>query len=154
MLENAGDEWYGKGLRFECTQCGNCCTGESGWVWFTPAELEAMAQHVGLLPFQFRERYAQRKNGRWTLSEIEREGEHDCVFVEYDSTTGKSLCSIYPVRPAQCRTWPLWHSNLKSPQSWEGLARGCPGIAQGLQGQGQRLTREEIQERLDLTPEM
>ena len=25
--------WYSEGLRFECTQCGACCSGEPGYVW-------------------------------------------------------------------------------------------------------------------------
>ena len=25
--------WYADGLRFTCTQCGNCCTGQPGFVW-------------------------------------------------------------------------------------------------------------------------
>ena len=26
--------WYADGLSFECTMCGNCCTGPPGAVWF------------------------------------------------------------------------------------------------------------------------
>ena len=36
-------EWYAEGLRFGCTQCGNCCTGPPGAVWFTAEEGRAMA---------------------------------------------------------------------------------------------------------------
>ena len=32
------EEWYEQGLRFGCTQCGNCCTGPEGAVWFTEEE--------------------------------------------------------------------------------------------------------------------
>ena len=38
---------------------------------------------------------------------------------------------IYPVRPTQCRTWPFWEDNLKSPQAWKNASergRGCPGM--------------------------
>ena len=48
----AGDaarpDWYDDGLRFECTQCGNCCTGPPGMVWFTPEEGRRMAEGLGL----------------------------------------------------------------------------------------------------------
>ena len=31
--------WYASGLAFECTQCGDCCSGpEEGYVWVTPEE--------------------------------------------------------------------------------------------------------------------
>ena len=26
------DPWYNDGLRFTCTRCGHCCTGEPGFV--------------------------------------------------------------------------------------------------------------------------
>ncbi|MFM1805538.1 MAG: hypothetical protein RL136_2417, partial [Planctomycetota bacterium] len=36
MSTDAQAPWYAEGLRFECTQCGNCCSGGPGAVWFTP----------------------------------------------------------------------------------------------------------------------
>ena len=27
--------WYADGLPFTCTQCGDCCTGDPGYVWVT-----------------------------------------------------------------------------------------------------------------------
>ena len=36
-----GEPWYRDGLRFQCTQCGNCCTGDPGVVW--PYNLHAQA---------------------------------------------------------------------------------------------------------------
>ena len=41
-------EWYADGLRFSCTQCGNCCTGPPGAVWFNEDEGKAMADKVGV----------------------------------------------------------------------------------------------------------
>ena len=46
------------------------------------------------------------------------------------SSAGKG-CVIYPVRPAQCRTWPFWESNLRSRKNWDSIAEGCPGIGRG-----------------------
>ena len=40
--------WYKKGLKFECTQCGNCCTGAPGFVWVNKAEIDAMAGELGI----------------------------------------------------------------------------------------------------------
>ena len=38
--------WYSEGLRFECTQCGACCSGEPGYVWVDEAEIAAMANEM------------------------------------------------------------------------------------------------------------
>ena len=35
--------WYRDGLRFECTQCGKCCTGAPGYVWVDDDEVEALS---------------------------------------------------------------------------------------------------------------
>ena len=35
--------WYRDGLRFHCTECGNCCTGAPGYVWVNKAEIEELA---------------------------------------------------------------------------------------------------------------
>ncbi len=125
-----GEPWYAPGLTFECTQCGNCCSGPSGYVWFNDEEAERMAAYLGLSDAEFRRRFARRMWGRWTLDEIKRDrGQYDCVFLRRDSE-GKALCSIYSVRPTQCRTWPFWPENIESPESWEHAARTtpCPGM--------------------------
>ena len=40
--------WFEKGLRFECTGCGDCCTGAPGFVWVNRDEIADLAQSVGL----------------------------------------------------------------------------------------------------------
>ncbi len=62
----------------------------------------------------------------------------DCVF--WDREQG---CTVYPVRPRQCRTWPFWESNLETPADWEWTRETCPGA-----GQGELISAEEIAERL------
>ena len=37
------DPWYQQGLKFHCLGCGDCCTGEPGYVWVTKAEIAALA---------------------------------------------------------------------------------------------------------------
>ena len=37
------DVWYAGGLRFQCTQCGDCCSGAEGYVWVNQAEIDALA---------------------------------------------------------------------------------------------------------------
>jgi len=64
----------------------------------------------------------------------------DCIY--YDSA-GRG-CTIYPVRPLQCRTWPFWPGNVSSQEAWEETARTCPGM-----GHGQLITLEEIENRIN-----
>ncbi len=134
--------WYNQGLRFECTQCGNCCTGPPGYVWFDDGEATAIAEHLGISVSNFRRRYAKRSGGRWTLNEIRNDrDEYDCVFLRRDEQ-GKSLCSIYSLRPRQCRSWPFWPHNLRSKRAWQIAAKTCPGMNQS--GPGCMVPVEQI----------
>ncbi len=135
--------WYGDGLRFTCTQCGNCCTGPPGAVWFTEEELEAMAAHAGVSASQFLDLYTQRIGQRDSLAEHKTKYGYDCIFLQRDDS-GRALCSIYPVRPRQCRTWPFWPENLASREEYERASQRCPGMARGLEGHGQFYPVEHI----------
>jgi Fe-S-cluster containining protein len=146
-------EWYADGLRFTCTQCGGCCTGPSGYVWLSNDEAHAIAEYLKLDVLEFMRRYARRLAGRWSLSEVRRDGQYDCVFLAADPETGKRGCSIYPVRPVQCRTWPFWPENLKSRSAYHQVARRCPGTAAGLSGHGTLYPIEKIRILRDQTPE-
>jgi Fe-S-cluster containining protein len=125
--------WYADGLRFSCTQCGNCCTGPPGAVWFTDAEGERMAERMGLPHAQFLRKYARRVGKRWSLTEHKTEHGYDCVFLDRETVPGKAVCGLYDARPTQCRTWPFWPENLESPETWEMMKRAtpCPGMNTG-----------------------
>jgi Fe-S-cluster containining protein len=127
--------WFQNGLRFSCTMCGKCCTGEPGFVWVTDEELAKLAKFIGDPEHVFRTVYTRSTRGRRTLKE---KANGDCVF--YDREAG---CTVYPVRPAQCRTWPFWESNLKSPKAWETTEAVCPGS-----GEGELIPVEEIIRRM------
>ena len=53
-------KWYADGLRFACTQCGNCCRnhGEYTYVYLTEVELREIPAHLGLSRKEFLERSA------------------------------------------------------------------------------------------------
>ena len=126
-------EWYRDGLRFQCTQCGNCCTGPPGAVWFDDEEAATMATALGMTPENFRRKWARRLHGRWSLREHLTEFGWDCVFLERSPSTGKAGCRLYGARPGQCRTWPFWHENLSSPEARAAARREtpCPGMGEG-----------------------
>lgn len=116
--------WYAGGLSFECTQCGHCCGGSPGFVWLTVEDMERMAEHLGLGFDDFTRTYVRRIGNRYSLVE---KGNYDCVFLMRDER-GRAGCRIYHVRPMQCRTWPFWNDNLKSPGAWERAESNCPGM--------------------------
>ena len=112
--------WYENGLSFECTGCGQCCTGEPGYIWISDKELEAIATYLKIPIEDFKKQYTYMVDGRRSL--LEDSKSYDCIFLE-----GKR-CSIYSVRPTQCRTFPWWPQILQSEQSWKETAKRCEGI--------------------------
>ena len=118
------DVWYSGGLRFRCTQCGDCCSGAEGYVRVNQAEIDGMAAKAGMTPTDFEATYVKRVGVRRSLKE-RRNG--DCVLL--DETTRR--CTAYEERPRQCKTWPFWDSNLRSPEAWAEAAEACPGCNQG-----------------------
>jgi Fe-S-cluster containining protein len=121
-------------------------------VWFDETEAQAMADALGVEVREFYQRYAKRKMGRWTLEEVKtKERKYDCVFLERDEK-GRGLCSIYKVRPTQCRTWPFWDSNLTSPRQWAMAAQTCPGMKLPDQPGGKFVPVEQIRVTLAKNP--
>lgn len=119
------EPWYKDGLRFECSQCGDCCTGAPGFVWVNGDEIRALAEVVTAGDVDEFERLYVRSVGiRKSLVEFPG---GDCVFFD----TEKRKCSVYEARPRQCKTWPFWDSNLKSPADWKHTCQVCPGSGQG-----------------------
>lgn len=117
--------WYRDGLRFQCTQCGNCCTGAPGYVWVNKQEIQQLAAQMGMANQQeFEDQYVRRIGIRKSLREFPN---GDCVFFDTESRG----CSVYQARPRQCRSWPFWDSNLRDSAAWEDTCRICPGSGRG-----------------------
>jgi uncharacterized protein len=114
------DPWYKDGLRFKCTGCGQCCTGSPGYVWISPDEIKALAKHFNITEEEFISKYTHKIGNRLSLREHPRN--YDCVFLK-----GKQ-CQVYDLRPKQCRTFPWWSENLKTPEDWQETAARCEGI--------------------------
>ena len=116
--------WYHKGLRFTCSQCGDCCTGAPGFVWLNQAEITALAARLELDEESFEQQYVKQVGVRKSLEEREN---GDCVLLDAE----RRCCTVYEDRPRQCRTWPFWDSNLASPEAWAATCDACPGSGQG-----------------------
>ena len=126
--------WYHEGLKFQCSQCGDCCTGAPGFVWVNKAEIAALAKSQDLDEQTFEETYVMQVGIRKSLKEFPN---GDCVFIDGE----KPKCTVYEQRPRQCRTWPFWDSNLRSPETWVETCEACPGS-----GQGKLYQLEQIEE--------
>jgi|SRR5579884_1118751 len=127
--------WYQDGLRFTCSRCGHCCTGEPGYVWVNDEEIADLAAAVAEPVERFVRLYTRRVGQERSLRE---RSNGDCVF--YDRKLG---CTVYAARPRQCRTWPFWESNVQSPEAWQHTCEVCPGS-----GEGELISAEEITRRL------
>jgi Fe-S-cluster containining protein len=115
--------WYKKGLSFQCTGCGRCCTGSPGAVWVSEEEVQTIADSLGISAEEFCKKYTRMLGDRRALIEKKpKNGDYDCIFLQ-----GKQ-CQIYSVRPKQCQTFPWWKENLASKKDWEDLAKECEGV--------------------------
>jgi len=139
------------GLSFECIQCGRCCSGPGeGYIWVAKAQIEMIADFLQMTVRELRRRFLRRVGLRVTI--IERANTKDCTFLQNGplprlaspalaspqvragdagACPGRRRCTIYPVRPNQCRTWPFWPNNLSSIDAWNRAAQKCPGINRG-----------------------
>ncbi|MEI6808570.1 MAG: YkgJ family cysteine cluster protein [bacterium] len=129
--------FFDDGLKFGCTQCGHCCACAPGKVFLTEEEACSIAGFLKLDPEAFRKEYLV--TAPFSESSLREKPDHDCIFLV------DRKCSIYDVRPEQCRTYPFWFGILRTPEGWAKEGLECPGI-----GNGNLFTKEEIIARCDM----
>jgi len=89
-----------------CSTCeGNCCIGESGYIWINKDEIVKLAKHLDMSVEELKKEYLFKVDYKYSIREklISKEN-YACVF--FDLT--KKQCSVYEARPTQCRTFPFW----------------------------------------------
>ncbi len=123
-------KFFKDGIRFECTRCGHCCTGEPGSIFVNSGEIQNIREYLGMEEAAFEQGCLRPMPGGFSIREKEN---GDCIFY----TEGG--CSIHDLRPVQCRTYPFWFSTMRSEEQWLKTCAECPGI-----GQGRLYTQEEI----------
>jgi Fe-S-cluster containining protein len=105
-----------------CESCeGNCCIGESGYIWVTPAEIKDIAYFLNMQETDFREKHLRKIRYRYSLKEHQMGQSYVCEFFDIQ----QKQCTIYEVRPSQCRTFPFWDyfkTHIKE------VEEECPGI--------------------------
>jgi len=156
VLAPAAGPWYADGLKFTCTQCGNCCTGGPGFVWISQMEIVRLGEFLQISPEEVVEKYCRKVAGKFSLIENRNPatGLYDCVFLKEIPAQGdgsavvhtRRVCPVYPVRPLQCRTWPFWEMNLSSRKIWDHSSGRCPGM-----NRGKSYGRRQMEELRDAT---
>jgi len=121
MIEQ--EEFPYKFDELKCSTCeGNCCIGEPGYIWVTQDEIKKIALTLDIELDEFIEKYLRKVGYKYSLKEIHLyDDSYACEFFDII----KKQCSIYDMRPVQCRTFPFWDyfkSNI------EELKQECPAI--------------------------
>jgi len=101
--------------------CGRCCIGESGNIWINKEEISKIAGFLDLSAEDFIKYYLKKVHYRYSLKELKINGSFQCVFFDDKNKN----CSIYKVRPTQCRTFPFWEYFKKNTDE---IIKECPGI--------------------------
>lgn len=122
-MADATETRPGYPFRFACRRSGNCCSRPGGVVRVDAGDVARIAGHLGLSEGAFRSRYVAATGNRLAEGLGGR-----CVFLEDGH---RARCTIYPVRPERCRTWPFWPELRDSPEDLAQACRLCPGIERG-----------------------
>lgn len=102
---NNSDEFPYTFTATACQSCkGQCCRGETGYVWLNNQELSNLASALKMHLPAFTQMYIRSVQGRSSLREFKFNEEHVCCFFDLE----KSQCSVYEQRPQQCRQFPFW----------------------------------------------
>ena len=102
---------------FHCKKCGDCCRGYGG-TFVSTREIESIAAYTSTDPERFVKEKCQMSGGKPMLAQG---ADGYCIF--YDGE-----CSIHPVKPDMCRSWPFIKSVLIDVNNWNIMASSCPGI--------------------------
>lgn len=110
---------------------------EPGVVYMTPAELARIAEHLELSRPAFKRKYAvtwDRDSRQWSIDALDGRG---CPLL-----TGDRGCSVHPVKPSQCATFPFWSEMLDDVIEWEVAKTFCPGMDAR---NGRKYSKQEIE---------
>lgn len=119
MLEDSNFSFHFDSSK--CAECGGkCCTGEEGYIFVTPKEIQGIAEFLGVDFDAFCRQFVKKVGYRYSLREIlEDNGAYSCVFFK------ENKCQIYPKRPVQCVKFPFWDCYK---EDYENLLKECIGV--------------------------
>ena len=106
-----------------CNTCaGNCCIGESGYIWINQKEIQSLALHLNLSIDNLKFRYLNKIGYKYSIKEVQLASNNfACCFFNLE----KRQCSVYDVRPVQCRTFPFWDYFKENEEE---VYKECPAI--------------------------
>jgi len=135
---------FEEGVRFGCTQCGECCTRLKSDIALSHDDVTRISRHLGLSVQTF-----VRDHGVHFVAVIRQPGRAlelplvalrvpksgRCVFLD-----GSGRCSIHEVKPFLCSHSPFMAYVAEgAPSVWQEAVSYCPGV-----GRGDRYDREQI----------
>jgi len=123
MIEHK--DYHYKFDELKCSACeGNCCIGESGYIWITKQECEKLASYLNISLEELGIKYLLKVGYKYSIKEKQiSQASYACEFFDLE----KKQCSIYEARPSQCRTFPFWEyfkNNI------EEVKKECPAIVE------------------------
>jgi len=88
---------------FECLCCGGCCA-INGFVCVSANELQEIARRLGLSVADAHERYTVKRliAGHEAVVLRDHLGTTRCIFLN-----DENRCIVHPVKPRQCREFPV-----------------------------------------------
>ncbi len=106
-----------------CNTCeGNCCIGESGNIWINRVEIENLSKYLNITLEELRDKYLEKRGYKYSIKEVQlAKDNYACIFFDFN----KKQCSIYKVRPIQCKTFPFWDYFKKNKEE---IFKECPSI--------------------------
>ena len=106
-----------------CNSCaGNCCIGESGYIWINSQEIQALALYLKISAEELKNRYLNKIEYKYSIKEVKlASNNYACCFFNLD----KKQCSVYDARPNQCRTFPFWDYFKENEEE---VYKECPAI--------------------------
>ena len=107
----------------KCSICeGNCCIGQSGYIWINPQEIDLLAKYLNISVQDCFDKYLLKYGYKFSIKEKQLSKDNfACVFFDLE----KKQCGIYEARPKQCRTFPFWEHFKNNIQE---VIDECPAI--------------------------
>lgn len=131
VKKNRGDRYKTSYDIFQCQQCGKCCKGFGG-TYVTEQNRFDIAEYINFdhknstrdYTKNFIDQYCDKSGSRYVLT-LGKDG--CCIFFD-----NKKQCTIHPVKPLMCMTWPFIQAVIDHPENWNIMADSCPGMKKNI----------------------
>ena len=127
---------FRRGVRFECSRCGKCCSSLSSQVQLTLAEARRISARLGLSLAEFLKRRC--RVSLHTAGDREHSVEVPTITLKTTRAghcpflTGSGECGIHEVKPLFCAHAPFVRDVADGGELlWQAIAASCPGVGSG-----------------------